>query len=225
MIPNPNKIPYEKDFTIAEALVSSHDVATKRYLSMDEAATNSKLHCPTRRVFRQSNSIVCTFSFVAEVCSQMKIGYARVSTDDPNMSLQLDALQAAGCDKVFQDHLSGAAVKRPGLDAALAALQLGDVLTVWRLDRLGRTMPHLVSTVADFRRARNRISVDPLKPWTRPQPEANCSFTSWAHWRSRAPPERGTQPGRHRSRSQARQASGTPRRPYPGENQTCPQGD
>jgi DNA invertase Pin-like site-specific DNA recombinase len=80
----------------------------------------------------------------------MKIGYARVSTDDQNMSLQLDALQAAGCGKVFQDHVSGAVVKRPGLDAALAALQPGDVLTVWRLDRLGRTMPHLVSTVADF---------------------------------------------------------------------------
>ncbi len=51
---------------------------------------------------------------------------------------------------MFQDHVSGAAEKRPGLDAALAALQPGDVLTVWRLDRLGRSMPHLVSTVADF---------------------------------------------------------------------------
>jgi DNA invertase Pin-like site-specific DNA recombinase len=80
----------------------------------------------------------------------MKIGYARVSTDDQNLSLQLDALAAAGCEKVFQDHVSGAAEKRPGLDAALAALQPGDVLTVWRLDRLGRSMRHLVSTVADF---------------------------------------------------------------------------
>jgi DNA invertase Pin-like site-specific DNA recombinase len=67
----------------------------------------------------------------------MKIGYARVSTDDQNLSLQLDTLAAAGCEKVFQDHVSRAAVKRPGLDAALAALQPGDVLTVWRLDRLG----------------------------------------------------------------------------------------
>jgi DNA invertase Pin-like site-specific DNA recombinase len=80
----------------------------------------------------------------------MKIGYARVSTDDQNMSLQLDALQAAGCEKVFQDAMSGATTKRPGLDAALAALQPGDVLTVWRLDRLGRTMPHLVNTMTDF---------------------------------------------------------------------------
>jgi DNA invertase Pin-like site-specific DNA recombinase len=60
----------------------------------------------------------------------MKIGYARVSTDDQNLSLQLDALTAAGCDKVFQDQVSGATVKRHGLDAALAALQSGDVLTV-----------------------------------------------------------------------------------------------
>ena len=67
----------------------------------------------------------------------MKIGYARVSTDDQNMSLQLDALQAAGCEKVFQD-------------AALAALQPGDVLTVWRLDWLGRSTPHLVTVVNDL---------------------------------------------------------------------------
>jgi DNA invertase Pin-like site-specific DNA recombinase len=80
----------------------------------------------------------------------MKIGYARVSTDDQNMSLQLDALQAAGCDKIFTDQLSGATTKRPGLDQALAALQPGDVLTVWRLDRLGRTMRHLVETVTDL---------------------------------------------------------------------------
>ena len=66
----------------------------------------------------------------------MKIGYARVSTDDQNMSLQLDALQAAGCEKIFTDQLSGATTKRPGLDEALAALQPGDTLRVWRLDRL-----------------------------------------------------------------------------------------
>ena len=80
----------------------------------------------------------------------MKIGYARVSTDDQNMSLQLDALQAAGCDRIFTDQLSGATTKRPGLDEALAVLQSGDVLTVWRLDRLGRTMRHLVNTVHEF---------------------------------------------------------------------------
>jgi DNA invertase Pin-like site-specific DNA recombinase len=80
----------------------------------------------------------------------MKIGYARVSTDDQNMSLQLDALHAAGCDRIFTDQLSGSTTKRPGLDEAIAALQPGDVLTVWRLDRLGRTMRHLVNMVHEF---------------------------------------------------------------------------
>ena len=81
----------------------------------------------------------------------MKVGYARVSTDDQRLDLQLDALRAAGCEKVFEDAgASGAQARRPGLDACLAALQPGDVLTVWRLDRLGRSMPHLVSVVADL---------------------------------------------------------------------------
>ena len=80
----------------------------------------------------------------------MKIGYARVSTDDQNLSLQLDDLAAARCDQVFQDEMSGATAQRPGLDAALAALQPGDVLTVWRLDRLGRSTKHLVDVLNDF---------------------------------------------------------------------------
>lgn len=80
----------------------------------------------------------------------MKIGYARVSTDDQNLALQLDALQAAGCDRIFEDAgISGASQSRPGLGQALAAVQPGDMLTVWRLDRLGRSLPHLVSIVHD----------------------------------------------------------------------------
>jgi DNA invertase Pin-like site-specific DNA recombinase len=78
----------------------------------------------------------------------MKIGYARVSTDDQQLHLQLDALTTADCTQIFHDEgISGAQVQRPGLDAALAALTPGDVLVVWRLDRLGRSMPHLVSLV------------------------------------------------------------------------------
>lgn len=78
----------------------------------------------------------------------MNIGYARVSTDDQQLHLQLDALTAASCTQMFHDAgISGAQVKRPGLDAALAALTPGDVLVVWRLDRLGRSMPHLVTLV------------------------------------------------------------------------------
>ena len=76
---------------------------------------------------------------------RMKIGYARVSTDEQNLSLQCQALEAAGCKRIFEDKgVSGAQAKRPGLSAALAALAPGDVLTVWRLDRLGRSLPHLI---------------------------------------------------------------------------------
>ena len=77
----------------------------------------------------------------------MRIGYARVSTDDQNLALQLDALQAAGCEKVFQDTASGARPNRKGLADALDACASGDVLTVWKLDRLGRSLLDLVGLV------------------------------------------------------------------------------
>lgn len=77
----------------------------------------------------------------------MKIGYARVSTDEQNLDLQLDALKAAGCERVFEDRVSGVTTKRPGLDKALAALAPGDVLVTWRLDRLGRSLQHLIALV------------------------------------------------------------------------------
>jgi DNA invertase Pin-like site-specific DNA recombinase len=82
----------------------------------------------------------------------MEIGYARVSTEEQNLDLQLQALEAAGCEKIFEDQgISGAAVSRPGLAHALAAAQSGDVLVVWKLDRLGRSLPHLVETINGLR--------------------------------------------------------------------------
>lgn len=80
----------------------------------------------------------------------MLIGYARVSTDEQKMDLQLDALNGAGCAKVFSDTLSGARDDRPGLARAIGMLDAGDVLVVWKLDRLGRSLPHLVSVVGDL---------------------------------------------------------------------------
>jgi Resolvase, N terminal domain len=74
----------------------------------------------------------------------MKIGYARVSTDEQNLGLQLDALHADGCERVFQDTASGARSNRKGLTDALQACSPGDVLTVWKLDRLGRSLLDLV---------------------------------------------------------------------------------
>lgn len=75
------------------------------------------------------------------------IGYARVSTEEQDTALQLDALRKAGCDRFFEDIASGAKTDRPGLTAALAYLRDGDVLVVWRLDRLGRSLPHLIETI------------------------------------------------------------------------------
>lgn len=74
----------------------------------------------------------------------MKIGYARISTLDQNHDLQFDALEQAGCEKVFSDKVSGAKVDRPGLREALDFLRKGDCLVVWRLDRLGRSLKHLI---------------------------------------------------------------------------------
>jgi DNA invertase Pin-like site-specific DNA recombinase len=80
----------------------------------------------------------------------MRIGYARVSTSDQHLHLQHDALQAAGCERLFSDTVSGARVDRPGLTAALSACRSGDTLVVWKLDRLGRSLPHLVAIVQDL---------------------------------------------------------------------------
>ena len=78
----------------------------------------------------------------------MRIGYARVSTEDQSLDLQRRALLGAGCETVFEDHgVSGAATRRPNLDRALDALNPGDVLVVWKLDRLGRSLLHLVETM------------------------------------------------------------------------------
>src|ERR1700674_5889821 len=71
------------------------------------------------------------------------VGYARVSTDDQDLSLQLDALKAANCAKIFRDTASGAKADRPGLAQALEYVRAGDTLAVWRLDRLGRSLTQL----------------------------------------------------------------------------------
>ncbi|WP_081077729.1 recombinase family protein [Burkholderia stagnalis] len=88
----------------------------------------------------------------------MKIGYARVSTDEQHLDLQLHALQQSGCDQIFSDRgMSGARTDRPGLRQALAAIQPGDTLTVWKLDRLGRSLGHLVTIIGDLDRSGVRV--------------------------------------------------------------------
>lgn len=80
----------------------------------------------------------------------MLIGYARVSTQDQTLDLQTDALKRAGCEKIFTDMASGAKSERPGLQEAMNHLRAGDMLVVWRLDRLGRSLKHLIATVTNL---------------------------------------------------------------------------
>ena len=81
----------------------------------------------------------------------MLVGYARVSTDDQNLDLQLDSLTKAGCEKIFQDAASGAKAERKGLTEALEYAREGDTLVVWRLDRLGRSLGQLIELMNGFK--------------------------------------------------------------------------
>ena len=80
----------------------------------------------------------------------MLIGYARVSTADQNLDLQIDALTKAGCNKVFDDKISGSRAERPGLTKTLEMLREDDTLVVWKLDRLGRSVKNLVDLVGEL---------------------------------------------------------------------------
>ena len=81
----------------------------------------------------------------------MLIGYARVSTEDQHLHLQVDALKEAGCEKLFTDEMSGMKSERPGLREALAFVRAGDTLVVWRLDRLGRSLKDLIARVEEMK--------------------------------------------------------------------------
>ncbi|WP_010339391.1 recombinase family protein [Sphingobium yanoikuyae] len=80
------------------------------------------------------------------------VGYARVSTADQDLALQIDALNVEGCARIFEDRVSGSKTERPGLAAALEYLREGDTLVIWKFDRLGRSIRHLIETVAELER-------------------------------------------------------------------------
>jgi DNA invertase Pin-like site-specific DNA recombinase len=112
---------------------------------------------------------------VAPVVSGRLVGYARVSTDDQDLSLQIDSLTNLGINRenIFTEKVSGAKTDRPQLDACLAKLQQGDALVVWRLDRLRRSMHHLVEFIEDLRNRRVgfRSVIDGLIDTTSPSGE------------------------------------------------------
>ncbi len=109
----------------------------------------------------------------------MKIGYARVSTKDQNVDLQLDALQKAGCGKIFQEVVSGARAERPVLKQLLDTLRPGDVLVIWKLDRLGRSLKHLVELINNLREQDIGLQSlnDPIDTAT---PQGRLSFNLFA---------------------------------------------
>src|SRR3954466_4935110 len=80
----------------------------------------------------------------------MLIGYARVSILDQTLALQQDALTATGCEQLYTDTVSGSVTARPGLTQALSHLRMGDTLVVWRLDRLGRSLGHLIDIIREL---------------------------------------------------------------------------
>jgi DNA invertase Pin-like site-specific DNA recombinase len=80
----------------------------------------------------------------------MLIGYARVSTQEQTLDLQTDALKQSGCEYIFKDTASGAKAERPGLLQAISYMRRGDTLVVWRLDRLGRSLKHLIETITQL---------------------------------------------------------------------------
>jgi DNA invertase Pin-like site-specific DNA recombinase len=80
----------------------------------------------------------------------MLVGYARVSTEDQSLDLQKDALEKIGCTRIFTDTASGAKTERKGLEEALSYVREGDILVVWRLDRLGRSLKHLIETITEL---------------------------------------------------------------------------
>lgn len=110
----------------------------------------------------------------------MKVGYARVSTDDQSLALQLDALKLAGCDLLFEDQgVSGSSTSRPALNRVLSVLKPGDTLLTWKLDRLGRSLAHLIALTSELEQ--RGVGFVSLSEASIRAPPADASFfMSWA---------------------------------------------
>ena len=109
----------------------------------------------------------------------MKIGYARVSTREQNLNMQVIALEEEGCEKIYEEILSGTKVDRPILDNVLKQLREGDVLVVWKLDRLGRSLKHLIELIQWF--MQNKVGLKSLNdPIDTTTPQGRLIFNIFA---------------------------------------------
>lgn len=137
----------------------------------------------------------------------MQIGYARVSTEEQHLGMQLDALTAAGRERVFEDEIGGTRTRRPGLDDALSHVREGDALVAWKLDRLGRGVKGLIDPVAEpeQRQAHFRSLTDGIDPTTpagrffsdgHGEPDADGARTDRREGKCRAHRRRKARPGR-----------------------------
>jgi DNA invertase Pin-like site-specific DNA recombinase len=106
--------------------------------------------CPQTLLCDGKSDIVRIQRQNGQITYMTAIGYARVSTGDQDTALQLDALRKAGCEKLFEDRASGVKTDRPGLAEAIRYVRDGDTLTVWKLDRLGRSMKHLIEIITEL---------------------------------------------------------------------------
>jgi DNA invertase Pin-like site-specific DNA recombinase len=98
----------------------------------------------------QNKLALLTFDTISAKLCKMYIGYCRISTADQNLDLQIQALKEAGCEKIFEEVASGAKDDRPKLKEAIEYARKGDVIVVWKLDRLSRSLKHLIETVNDL---------------------------------------------------------------------------
>src|SRR5260370_3659743 len=118
---------------------------------------------------KSSHILRCRNAAPFRICD-MRIGYARVSTDDQTLDLQRDALKRAKCRRIYEEHASGKNTTRPELEACLKSLRTGDTLVVWRLDRLGRSLGNLIQLTNELQSRRIPLETLNRKIHTRSPP-------------------------------------------------------
>lgn len=128
-----------------DAICPTHAPRFRR--SLPRPGLSQKVYVLRGSVTADAQRSIVSQKAVSKNSAGRRFGYARVSTDDQTLALQLDALKLGRCSRIFKERASGASRSRPGLDSCLRSLRAGDVLVVWRLDRLGRSLSHLLELI------------------------------------------------------------------------------